>query len=353
MLWILLLFVLFPSPLLVTSFSIFVCLSFSFLANGSSATSERFNFRISAPSLSGIFREVCGAMWQAFHETYLKQPAKREDWAAISQGYEDEWDYPHALGAVDGKHVEIQCPPGERSNCFNYQKYHSIVLIAMCDARYQFTLVDIGAYGHENDAAIFSTTDLYRRFDEGRVDIPPPEDVNGHMLPFTLLGDDIFTLKPWLMKPYPGRYLSEEKRVFNYCLSRARRTIENAFGIMRTRWRVFRGPIHAKLDLANGIVQACVCLHNYLLLTDTARYIPSGFVDSYSSSGDLVRGTWRAEAPDDVGASALRPLQQHQGSPNYAYDARTTRDNFRNYFNSSEGSSTVTWQLDHVNATSR
>ena len=167
MLLTLILFMLFPCPLLATSFAIFVCLFFSFLASGSSATSERFNFRISAPSLSRIFREVCGALWEALNESYLKQPSKREHWAAIAQGFEDEWDFPHALGAVDGKHVEIQCPPGEGSNCFNYQKYHSIVLMAMCDARYQFTFVDIGAYGHENDAAIFSSSNLYKRLTKG------------------------------------------------------------------------------------------------------------------------------------------------------------------------------------------
>ena len=113
-------------------------------------------------------------------------------------------------------------------------------------------------------------------------------------MPFTLLGDEIFSLKHWLMKPYPGDNLTEERRVFNYRLSRARRTIENAFGILRARWRIFRGPIKANIDLIDDIVRACTCLHNYLLSTENARYLPScfylpsGFVDSYSSSGEFV-----------------------------------------------------------------
>ena len=61
---------------------------------------------------------------------------------------------------------------------------------------------------------VFNSTKLYKRLNTGTEEIPPPEDVNGHMLPFTLLGDDIFALKSFLMKPYPGQYLSEHKRVF-------------------------------------------------------------------------------------------------------------------------------------------
>jgi len=92
------------------------------------------------------------------------------------------------------------------------------------------------------------------------------------------------------MKPYPGKQLDETQRIFNYRLSRARRTIENAFGILSAKWRIFRKPLRANVDLAEKIVKATVCLHNYLRLTENANYIPSGFVDCEDGNGNIILG---------------------------------------------------------------
>lgn len=45
--------------------------------------------------------------------------------------------------------------------------------------------------------------------------------------PYVFIGDEAFPLKKWLMRPIPGRSLdTHAKKVYNYRLSRARRTIE-------------------------------------------------------------------------------------------------------------------------------
>ena len=102
-----------------------------------------------------------------------------------------------------------------------------------------------------------------------------------------------FPLKSWLMKPYPGKGLAEEQRIYNYRLSRARRTIENAFGIISAKWRIFSKPIKANVDLVDKITKATVCLHNYLRLTENATYTPAGFFDSEDSSGNILLADWR------------------------------------------------------------
>ena len=91
------------------------------------------------------------------------------------------------------------------------------------------------------------------------------------------------------MKPYTGKNLSESRLIFNYILSRARRIIENCFGIFAAKFRIFRRQIKASLPSIDFIIKATICLHNYLRLTDNARYIPSGFVDLEIGEVLLVR----------------------------------------------------------------
>ena len=90
------------------------------------------------------------------------------------------------------------------------------------------------------------------------------------------------------MKPYPGKNLNQCQRIYNYRLSRARRTTENAFGILVAKWRIFRRAIRANVTLVEKIVQATICLHNYLCLTENASYTLAGFVDCEDSSGNII-----------------------------------------------------------------
>ena len=64
------------------------------------------------------------------------------------------------------------------------------------------------------------------------------------------------------MKPYPGQGIQESQAIFNYRLSRARRVIENAFGILAARWRVLMQPLQTSSENAETIVKATICLHN-------------------------------------------------------------------------------------------
>ena len=79
------------------------------------------------------------------------------------------------------------------------------------------------------------------------------------------MADDAFGLKPHMMKHYPNQNLPIDQRIFNYRLSRARRVIENTFGIATSRFRVFRRAIIAKIEKVKSITKAVVALHNYLM----------------------------------------------------------------------------------------
>ena len=65
---------------------------------------------------------------------------------------------------------------------------------------------------------------------------------------FFTVDDEIFPLKPWLIRPYPGS-LDNSQKTFNYRLSRARRRIENAFEILVACWRMFKDQYMSPLKL--------------------------------------------------------------------------------------------------------
>lgn len=88
---------------------------------------------------------------------------------------------------------------------------------------------------------------------------------------------------------------SEDKAIFNYRLSRARRIIENSFGILAARWRIFRRPIIASPERIEVYTKAAIALHNYLRTTESSVYCPPGFVDGEDGGGNIVQGNWREE----------------------------------------------------------
>ena len=143
-----------------------------------------------------------------------------------------------------------------------------------------------------------------------------------------------------LIKPYSHTDLTWEERITNYRISRARRIIENTFGILAARFRIYRRPIIAKVETIESITKATVVLHNYLMknrFEEYNSYCPNGFVDS-----NQICGEWRRETQTDSGFLPLSRL----GTNNYTRDAKKIRDTFSEYFNSTSGS--VPWQNDMV-----
>ncbi|CAA9999499.1 unnamed protein product [Nesidiocoris tenuis] len=73
-------------------------------------------------------------------------------WHEKARRFDQMWNFPHAIGAIDGKHVAIEAPIGSGSMFYNYKGYSSIVLFAAVDADLRFTFVDIGTNGRDSDA---------------------------------------------------------------------------------------------------------------------------------------------------------------------------------------------------------
>ncbi|CAN8030517.1 unnamed protein product, partial [Ixodes persulcatus] len=151
--------------------------------------------------------------------------------------------------------------------------------MAVVDSKLRFVAIDVGAYGHQSDGGVFKASRIGQCLSQGALKLPPPNQLpSSHVIaPYVFVGDEAFQLRPDFLRPYPGRYLSDELRIFNYRLCRATRCVENTFGILATRFRIFRRPIDLLPDHATGVVLAACVLHNYL--RDDRLYLPDAYAD--------------------------------------------------------------------------
>ena len=306
-----------------------------------------FEFRMGRSTVCGIVAEVCEAIWMALQQEYVKMPQTEEEWLAISNDYEELWNFPHCVGAIDGKHVVMQAPRNEGSAFYNYKGTHSVVLLAICDAHYRFLMVDMGDAGRHSDGGVLSNSRFGSALDKNSLSLPhcrPLPGLSSPSVPYVIVGDEAFPLKQNMMRPYPGRNLPQSQSVYNYRLSRARRVIENSFGILAARWRIFHRPMIATIDHVVSYTKAAIALHNYLQTTESSVYCPTGFSDIEDSNGDVTEGSWREEPA----AQGLEPVSR-VGSNRYSLTAAAIRDTFKDYFSSPAGK--VSWQYRHVNRT--
>ncbi|XP_056425426.1 uncharacterized protein LOC130367071 [Hyla sarda] len=189
-------------------------------------------------------------------------------WNEAADGFWRHANFPNWVGALDGKHVRIRKPSGSGSLFYNYKKYFSIILKAICDASYKFLAVDIGAYGQNNDSRVFKESNLGKAqyADTFQIQAPKPlPGTDGPALPHIIVADEAFQMAQNLLKPYSGRRLNPQRRVFNYPLTRAHRYVECSFGILTNKWRLLTTSIQVKPESVDTVIKACVVLHNFVL----------------------------------------------------------------------------------------
>lgn len=261
-------------------------------------------------------------------------PVTQEGLKEKAKEFELKWNFPNCAGAIDGKHIRIVCPNNSSSLFYNYKGFFSIVLLAVVDANCKFIYLDVGSYGKEGDAGIFQRSVLGKMIYNGAIFPPPNKLPNSDLvLPYVFVGDDAFRLHPNMLKPYSReRAIADNlKAVFNYRLCRARRTSENAFGLLAQVFRIFYTPIHLLPQTVDDVVIVSCCLHNLQR-------------DSYiaQSSGSYHVPDPKQDPPRDN----LANLARARGYANF--EGFTVRDSFATYF-STDGR--VAWQDLQVNRT--
>ncbi|CAH1958229.1 unnamed protein product [Acanthoscelides obtectus] len=129
-----------------------VCLRYS--VTGDAFNTISFSYHIGHSTVQKIGRETCKIIAKNLMTELLPTPTE-EMWKKIGNDYQEMWNFPNCIGAIDGKHIVIQAPPNSGSMFFNYKKTFSVVLLALVGAHCNFITVDIGAYGKSSDGGFF------------------------------------------------------------------------------------------------------------------------------------------------------------------------------------------------------
>ncbi|XP_051164962.1 uncharacterized protein LOC127283891 [Leptopilina boulardi] len=308
-----------------------------YLATGESFTSLSRQFRMGIKTIQIFIPETLKALWTTLQPEVLVLPTTPDAWMTLINNFNEKWQFPNCYGAMDGKHVLMQGQPGTGSDYYNYKNFHSIVLLAMCNADYVFTMVDVRGKGRQSDGGILKNSAFFKALEEDRLNLPPPTPLypNGPNMPVVYIADAAFENDLHCLTPYKGAKsgnLSKDKNIYNYRLSRARRTIENAFGILVAMWRIFHTPIMANLTVVQLIVLATVCLHNYIIKEEKSLPLDLRHYCSANIS-DQIRNV--------TDNSALQPLSIPQSTTAKKNLARYNKNHFKEYF---MGPGKVSWQ---------
>lgn len=226
---------------------------------------------------------------------------------------------------MDGKHIVFRAPRSSGSHYYNYKGTHSIVLLAIVDANHKFLYIDVGTNGRVSDGGVYKDCDFALALDNQLLNLPNHTALP-HMeepVPYVLLADAAFPLQRHILKPFPFRNMTREQRIFNYRLSRGRRVVENAFGILANRFRVLLNPINLSRDKVVAVTKACCALHNFLKVQNPQEIIKE--VDTELENGKVVEGLWRQNR------SGLHDVTYHRGRP--STEVIKIRETFMTYFN--------------------
>ena len=136
---------------------------------------------------------------------------------------------------------------------------------------------------------VFAAAALREALEDETIGLPPPEPIAGGDIPVPcfIVRDSAFPLRTWLMKALPLRNMTKQQRIYNYRLSRARRIVENAFGILASRFRCLLTTMPQKTKTVEFLVLACCCLHNLMRII---------YVTTQNNMLDLILGlggNWR------------------------------------------------------------
>ena len=232
------------------------------LATGETYRSTGLTFGQGRSTALTMRDQFCAALLPRANE-FIKFPRTEAETRRAMEGFAVLSDFPQIVGAIDGSHIPIKRPVEHPNNYYNRKSFHSLVLQGIADADGRFIHVSTGYAGSIHDARVLRLSSLPRKVDDGEILQSPVRRIGRQNVKPLLVGDPAYKLTTWCMKPYPETATITQSQIdFNKSLSSARVVIEQAFGLLKGRWRCLLTKLDESVDKVLEIITVCCVLHN-------------------------------------------------------------------------------------------
>ena len=242
------------------------------LRTGCTQTQMEISTGVSQQTISSMLHQICKALVQIKAEAGIYLPTNTDELEMVALEFES-WSnslLPGCVGAIDGTHIPFQT---DDQNYYNCKKFYSINVQAIVDARMMFRDVSPQIFeGRWSDPRVYNWSYASRWIKElGKCLV---KDFNGTPVGLYVVADGGYALRSGIHTPYnkrhdmpgapPNAELLPHMRDYNYYHSSTRMVVEQAFGILKGRWRMLlvTDKFPYKPETVHMMTTACAVLHN-------------------------------------------------------------------------------------------
>ena len=255
------------------------------LMAGGSAIDLMTLFHIPDATINYILREVSQALNSVLTlpgvPTSVPECRRLAEWMRCSRVVRNP--FYGCIGAVDGMAIRIH-KPREKDLPRDYRSrkgFFALPLQCLVDGKYRILCFSMRCVGATHDSMSYAVSNLAAFLRDGCL---PRE--------FWIVGDEAYVCSELLITPYaravapPG----SARDALNFFLSSMRIHVEQAFGILVSKWAILQTSLNYSLRTTSSLIKSVILLHNFCIETSEPYFQPQR-----SQSGAAEEdATWRA-----------------------------------------------------------
>ncbi|XP_053959682.1 putative nuclease HARBI1 isoform X1 [Anastrepha ludens] len=215
-------------------------------------------FNMSLSNFYKTFNNVMNFFVKDMAPGVIRFPKDTQEKDVIAKEFENIAGFPNVLGCIDDSFITSgKLKHKTRSSNDNMHDCVSITLQGICDAKLRFLDIFTGVSNKTNDARVLKLSSIGKELPK----LCAPR--------YYLLGNSAYPLREYLLTPFRDNgNLSEAESLYNTKFVKTRVKIENAFGMLKSRFLQLMRLDFQNAESMSKFVTSCCALHNICIEMD-------------------------------------------------------------------------------------